>query len=260
MFGTYFYHQRIRKTVALFGRLFNNIYIMRTVANGDGNSTVKVPLSYAPKRKFMERLLENPDLDTDAKVAVKLPRMSFEIISIAYDPTRQLSKVNNVNYAGTSLANRTKLYSPTPYNIGFQLNIYAKTQDDALQVVEQILPFFSPSYNITIKPLSDIDAIKEDIPVVLNSVSFSDDYEGAMEQRRTIIYTLDFEMKINFYGPTSTASVIKKAIVNIHEMGAGIRDSDQLVSSIHVTPDPLSASADSDYGFTTVIYGALDSA
>lgn len=115
MFGSYFYNQRIRKSVALFGRLFNNIYIMRTVSNGDGNSTVKVPLSYAPKRKYMERLLENPDLDTDAKVAIKLPRMSFEITSIAYDSTRQLSKVNNVNYAGSSITNRSKLYSPTPY-------------------------------------------------------------------------------------------------------------------------------------------------
>ena len=257
MFGTYFYHQRIRKSVALFGRLFNNIYIMRTASNGNGNSTIKVPLSYAPKRKFMERLLENPDLDTDAKVAVKLPRMSFEVTSINYDPTRQLTKTNNINFAGTSNANRTKIYSPTPYNIGFQLNIYAKTQDDALQVVEQILPFFNPQYNITIKPLDGFDSIKEDIPVVINSVTFSDDYEGAMEQRRTIIYTLDFEMKISFYGATDTSTVITKAIVDIYNQTT---DSDVLISSIHVTPDPLNASADSDYGFTTTIYGALDSA
>ena len=260
MFGTYFYHQRIRKSVALFGRLFNNIYIMRTVANGDGNSTIKVPLSYAPKRKFMERLLENPDLDTDAKVAIKLPRMSFEITSINYDPTRQLTKTNNINFAGTSNTNRTKIYSPTPYNIGFQLNIYAKTQDDALQVVEQILPFFNPQYNITIKPLDGFDSIKEDIPVVINSVTFSDDYEGAMEQRRTIIYTLDFEMKINFYGATSTGNIIRKAIVDLYEFNNQATDSDVRISSIHVTPDPLNASADSDYGFTTIIYGALDSA
>jgi hypothetical protein len=257
MFGTYFYHQRIRKSVALFGRLFNNIYIMRTVANGDGNSTIKVPLSYAPKRKFMERLLENPDLDTDAKVAVKLPRMSFEITSINYDPTRQLTKTNNINFAGTAGTNRTKIYSPTPYNIGFQLNIYAKNQDDALQVVEQILPFFNPQYNITIKPLDGFDSIKEDIPVVINSVTFSDDYEGAMEQRRTIIYTLDFEMKINFYGATDTGNIIRKAIVDIYNQTA---DSDVRISSIHVTPDPVNASADSDYGFITTIYGALDSA
>ena len=257
MFGTYFYHQRIRKSVALFGRLFNNIYIMRTASNGNGNSTIKVPLSYAPKRKFMERLLENPDLDTDAKVAVKLPRMSFEITSINYDPTRQLTKTNNINFAGTSNSNRTKIYSPTPYNIGFQLNIYAKTQDDALQVVEQILPFFNPQYNITIKPLDGFDSIKEDIPVVINGVTFSDDYEGAMEQRRTIIYTLDFEMKVNFYGATDTSTVITKAIANIYNQTT---DSDVRISSIHVTPDPLNASADSDYGFTTTIYGALDSA
>lgn len=260
MFGTYFYHQRIRKSVALFGRLFNNIYIMRTIANGDGNSTIKVPLSYAPKRKYMERLLENPDLDTDAKVAVKLPRMSFEVTSIAYDPTRQLAKVNNINYAGSSLTNRTKLYSPTPYNIGFQLNIYAKSQDDALQVVEQILPFFSPSYNITIKPLSDIDTIKEDIPLVLTSVSFSDDYEGAMEQRRTIIYTLEFEMKINFYGPSKNSDIIRQADINLGFMGAGLNDSDVIAERIRVVPDPFLASPDSDFGFTTTITLLIDSA
>ena len=260
MFGTYFYNQTIRKSVALFGTMFNNLHIMRTAANGDGISTIKVPLSYAPKRKYMERLLENPDLDTDSKVAVKLPRMSFEIISIGYDPARQLAKTNNVNYVGTSPTNRAKIYTPAPYNIGFQLNIYAKTHDDALQVVEQIIPFFSPQYTLTIKPLTDYPSIKEDVPLVLNSVSFSDDYEGAVESRRTIIYTLDFEMKISFYGSTATGSIIRKAVVDIYQMSNGMQDSDQLIESIHVTPDPLNVTADSDYGFTTTIYGALDSA
>jgi hypothetical protein len=260
MFGTYFYNQTIRKSVALFGTMFNNLYIMRTAANGDGVSTIKVPLSYAPKRKYMERLLENPDLDNDTKVAVKLPRMSFEIISIGYDPTRQLAKTNNVNYVGTASTNRTKIYTPAPYNIGFQLNIYAKSHDDALQVVEQIIPFFSPQYTLTIKPLVDFPSVKEDVPLVLNSVTFSDDYEGAVESRRTIIYTLDFEMKISFYGGSAAGKIIRKAIVDIHQIDNGMKDSDQFVESIRVTPDPANATADSDYGFTTTIYGALDSA
>ena len=260
MFGTYFYNQTIRKSVALFGTMFNNLYIMRTAANGDGVSTIKVPLSYAPKRKYMERLLENPDLDNDTKVAVKLPRMSFEIISIGYDPTRQLAKTNNVNYVGTSSINRTKIYTPAPYNIGFQLNIYAKSHDDALQVVEQIIPFFSPQYTLTIKPLVDFPSIKEDVPLVLNGISFSDDYEGAVESRRTIIYTLDFEMKISFYGGSATGKIVRKSIIDIYQIDNGINDSDQFVETIRVTPNPANASADSDYGFTTIIYGALDSA
>lgn len=260
MFGTYFYNQTIRKSVALFGTMFNNLHIMRTAANGDGVSTIKVPLSYAPKRKYLDRLLENPDLDNDTKVAVKLPRMSFEIVSIAYDPARQLAKTNNVNLVGTAATNRMKIYTPAPYNIGFQLNIYAKSHDDALQVVEQIIPFFSPQYTVTIKPLIDYPSIKEDVPLVLNNISFSDDFEGAIESRRTIIYTLDFEMKISFYGGASAGNIVRKAIIDIHQIANGMRDSDQFMESIHVVPDPLNASADSDYGFTTTIYGALDSA
>ena len=122
MFGTHFYHQKVRKCVALFGALFNNIYVLRKDSNGNVVSQVKVPLSYAPKRKFLERIRENPDLTTDTKVAVKLPRMSFEITSMAYDATRQLTKVSNFATLGTASTNRQKFYSPVPYNIAFQLN------------------------------------------------------------------------------------------------------------------------------------------
>jgi hypothetical protein len=186
--------------------------------------------------------------------------MSFEIISIAYDPTRQLVKTNNVNYLGTAAVNRTKIYTPAPYNVGFQLNIYAKSHDDALQVVEQIIPFFSPQYTLTIKPLVDFPSIKEDVPLILNSISFSDDYEGSVEARRTIIYTLDFELKISFYAGSSTGKIIKKAIIDLHQIDNGMKDSDQFVESIHVTSDPAIIFADSDYGFTTTIYGVFDSA
>ena len=129
-----------------------------------------------------------------------------------------------------------------------------------MQVVEQIIPFFSPQYTLTIKPLVDFPTIKEDVPLVLNGISFSDDYEGAVESRRTIIYTLDFEMKISFYGGSATGNIIRKAIVDIYQIKNGMQDSDEFVESIRVTPDPANATADSDYGFTTTIYGALDSA
>jgi len=259
MFGTYFYHQRVKKSVALFGSMFNNIYILRKNSAGDGISTVKVPLSYAPKRKYIERLLENPNLDTDSKVAIKLPRMSFEIISMTYDPTRQLSKINNYSRSSTN-ASKTKFYAPVPYTISFQLNIYAKTQDDALQVVEQVLPYFSPQYTLTVKPLAGFDTILEDVPVILQSVTFSDDYEGALEARRSIIYTLDFEMKINFYGPTNTGEIIRQADLNLGMMNIGMNDSDVLTERIRVVPDPFSVSPDSDYGFTTIITTLADSA
>lgn len=259
MFGTYFYHQRIKKSVALFGSIFNNINILRKNAANDGISTIKVPLSYAPKRKYMERLLENPNLDTDTKVAIKLPRMSFEIISLNYDATRQLSKVNKYNITASNNL-KSKFYSPTPYTIGFQLNVYAKTQDDALQVVEQIIPYFNPQYTLTIKPVAEYSTITEDVPIILQSVTFTDDYEGALEARRSIIYTLDFEMKINFYGPINTGEIIRQTDINLGQMAIGMSDSDVLTERIRVLPDPLNVSPDSDYGFTTTITTLIDSA
>jgi hypothetical protein len=258
MFGTHFYHSRIRKTVAVFGAMFNNIFVLRKDANNNVISTVKVPLSYAPKRKFLERLLDNPDLDNSQKVAVKLPRMSFEIISITYDQSRQLTKITNFNQPGSSLNSRTKFYSPTPYNIGFQLNIYAKTQDDALQIVEQILPYFSPQYTLTIKPIEGYDSIKEDTPIVLNAVTFTDDYEGSLESRRTIIYMLDFEMKINFYGPINSGAIVRRSIATLGQMAAGLHDSDVPLETITVITNPADVSADSDYGFSTDINLTFD--
>ena len=251
MFGTHFYHKKVRTCVAIFGRLFNNLYVVRP------NSQVKVPLSYAPKSKYLDRIRENPDLDQNSQVAIKLPRMSFEITSFAYDATRQLTKVSKFNTLGTNNTNRQKFFSPVPYNISFQLNIYAKTQDDALQIVEQILPTFNPQYTLTIKPFSEEYAtFKEDIPIVIQSLSFADDFEGALEQRRTIIYTLDFEMKVCFYGSIGTSDIIRTAKTTIFDMAGGAGgDSDIAVQRIDTTPKDSSVFGlpDSDFGFTNTI-------
>jgi len=257
MFGTHFYHQKIRKCVAIFGALFNNLYVVRQ------NGQVKVPLSYAPKQKYLERIRENANLSENSQVAIKLPRMSFEITSFNYDNTRQLTKLSNFNTTGTANTNRQKFYSPVPYNINFQLNIYAKNQDDALQIVEQILPTFNPQYSLTIKPFaSEYPDFKEDIPIVIQSLSFSDDFEGAMEQRRTIIYTLDFEMKVSFYGSINTGKIIRNSLVDIYLQDTGLADSDIKLQRISVVPDPTSVIglADSDFGFTTTIDLTYDSA
>lgn len=257
MFGTHFYHQKIRKCVAIFGALFNNIYVVRQ------NGQVKVPLSYAPKQKYLERIRENPDLSQNSQVAIKLPRMSFEITSFSYDATRQLTKLSNFNTLGTAITNRQKFYSPVPYNINFQLNVYAKNQDDALQIVEQILPTFNPQYSLTIKPFAtEYPDFKEDIPIVIQSLSFSDDFEGAMEQRRTIIYTLDFEMKVSFYGAINTGEIIRTSNVDLYLQENGLADSDIKLERISVVPNPTSiiGLADSDFGFTTTIDLTYDSA
>tara|TARA_R110000868_G_scaffold356904_1_gene618343 strand:+ start:221 stop:1009 length:789 start_codon:yes stop_codon:yes gene_type:complete len=262
MLGSHFYHERIRKSVAMFGSLFKNIYVIRKDSTDKVISQLRVPLSYAPSTSFLDRIRQNPDLDNDTKVAIKLPRMSFEIISLQYDSVRQLQKINNVNKGSGNT--RNKIYSFTPYIIGFQLNVYTKTQEDALQIVEQILPYFSPQYSLTIKPFADYSDIKEDVPIVLYGVNYSDAYEGSLDQRRIIQYTLDFTMPANFYGPVTETAIIREAIVDIYT-STGI-DSDGSFayyspsSRIVVEPNPLDASPDSDYGFTTTIYNYEDSA
>jgi len=263
MFGTHFYHEKIRKSVSIFGRLFNNIYVIRKNASGGVLNQLKVPLSYAPRQKYLERIRENTDLYNDTKVAIKLPRMSFEITSFAYDNTRQLTKLSNFKALGSTNQQRQKFYSPVPYNINFQLNIYAKSQDDALQIVEQILPTFNPQYTLTIKPFpDDYPDFKEDIPIIIQGLSFSDDFEGAMESRRTIIYTLDFEMKVSFYGAITEGDVIRTSIARLFEIDAGAgNDSDIKLETITVTPNPTTVIGlpDSDFGFDTTIELARDS-
>ena len=259
MFGTYFYHEKIRKSVSIFGRLFNNIYVIRKNSSGGVLNQLKVPLAYAPRMKYLERIRQNTDLDTDTKVAIKLPRMSFEITSFTYDNTRQLTKLSNFKAVGTNNENRQKFYSPVPYNINFQLNIYAKNQDDALQVVEQILPTFNPQYTLTIKPFPDeYPDFKEDIPIIIQGLSFSDDFEGAMESRRTIIYTLDFEMKVSFYGAIGDGEIIRKSVADLFFMEEGLADSDIKAERLIVTPNPttLIGLPDSDFGFDISIDSA----
>ena len=253
MFGTYFYHKRVRSAVSVFGSLFNNLFVLRKNSAGETISQVKVPLSYAPKRNFISRLeAMNSGEQAERRVAIKLPRMSFEITSITYDNTRQLNKMNSLNKVlSGSTVSRQKIFSHTPYNINFDLNIYAKSQDDALQIVEQIFPFFTPQYTVTVKPFSNIADLTEDVPITLTSTNFSDDFEGAIEQRRTIIYTLSFEMKVNFYGPLNTSKIIREVSNNLFIMDSS-QDSGDYLKTIQITPTPSGVSADSDYGFNEV--------
>jgi len=252
MFGTYFYHKRVRSAVSVFGSLFNNLFVLRKNSAGETISQVKVPLSYAPKRNFISRLeAMNNGEQAERRVAIKLPRMSFEITSITYDNTRQLNKMNSLNKVlSGSTVSRQKIFSHTPYNINFDLNIYAKSQDDALQIVEQIFPFFTPQYTVTVKPFSNITDLTEDVPITLTSTNFSDDFEGAIEQRRTIIYTLSFEMKVNFYGPLNTGKVIREVSNNIFIIDSA--SGGDYIKTQNITPTPSGVSADSDYGFNEV--------
>ena len=263
MFGNYYYHQRIRKSVSAFGAMFNNIYVIRKNSGGDVISTIKVPLSYGPRSKFLDRIREMPDLNENTKVAIKLPRMSFEITNISYAPERQLPKLGN--QAITSAIDptkKTRLYQGVPYVLSFQLSVYAKNQDDALQVVEQIIPYFPPQYNLAIKPFDDYPQIKHDVPIILTGVVLNDEYEGAMESRRTIIYTLDFDMHIQFNGPLNDGGAIIRTVNATAGtfVGTGARDSDQQpLEVITVTPNPADVGLDSHYGFNVDINPYSDS-
>ena len=255
MFGTHFYHKRVRTAVSVFGSLFNNLYVIRKNSSNEVISQAKVPLSYAPKRNFLQRIQEmNNGEDAERRVAIKLPRMSFEITQMTYDAERQLPKTNNISTAiANSVNSRQKLFTSTPYNISFQLNVYAKSQDDALQIVEQVLPFFTPQYTVTVKPFSDIATLTEDVPITLTGVQMQDDFEGAIEQRRTIVYSLDFDMKIAFHGPLNDGKIIRDVRNEFFIIGAGLADSDEYLQTLKVTPNPITVSMDSDYGFTETI-------
>lgn len=202
--GKYFYNRVVRKSVAVFGTIFNNIKIVRK------NSTEEmVPIAYGPRKKFLARIQSDTDAAGDDTIAIKLPRISFEITSIDFDSSSKLNKFNKRNI--TVAENTTKvntLYQSVPYTIGMQLNILATNQDDALQIFEQILPTFTPEYTISIKNLEGEGTVT-DVPIVLSGTSFSDDYEGDFETRRTIIYTLEFSMKVRFAGGTSEESIIR---------------------------------------------------
>ena len=247
----YFYHQKIRKAVAMFGTMFNQIHVVRQNASGQTISQVRVPLAYAPREKYLARIQADPDLREGQRVALKLPRLSFEITSISYDPGRKIPKLNRFSVQKKGQSNRDlrgSLYSPVPYIISFQLNAFTKTQDDALQIVEQIIPYFAPQYTLTIKPFTEYPNIKEDVPITIQGVNFQDDFEGPLEQRRTIIYSMDFTMNINFYGPIREAALINKSISNVEFEGdsAGERT---IVQTTVVTPNPADASPDETFGF-----------
>jgi hypothetical protein len=209
----YFYHEILRRTVVSFGSLFNEISIKHTDNSGNVKSVIKVPLAYGPTQKFLARLEQSPDLNKP--VQITLPRMSFEFTGLIYDPTRKSTTTQTfIAKSAVDGTETKKVYLPVPYNMQFELSIMSKLNDDALQIIEQILPFFQPAYSMTIE-LVDIINEKRDIPVVLENITMQDDYEGNFTTRRVLIYTLRFTAKTYLFGPVSSATkdIIKKATI-----------------------------------------------
>jgi len=211
MLGQYFYNESLRKTIIAFGSLFNDIQITRKDSSGEEIQTMKVPLAYGPKQKFITRLTQDPG--ATQQIALTLPRIGFEIQSFDYDPSRKLNrtirqkKVSNAS--DKKLKQMSTQYTPVPYNMNFELFVMAKNSDDGIQIIEQILPFFQPEYTVSIKEVPEMDIVR-DVPIVLNSIGYEDSYEGDFQTRRAIIYTLAFTAKSYVYGPVTTQQPITK--------------------------------------------------
>lgn len=211
MFGRTWSHDTLRKYIIVFGTLFNDIYINRNNNAGEVIQTLKIPLTYGPKDKVLARLEQNPTLDN--QVGIVLPRITFEMTSMEYDPTRKLNTLNKLTKQSTTAGTDDEVkyqYQPVPYDMQFEMNILVKNAEDGTRIIEQIVPYFTPDFTVSVNLVPEVDAAR-DIPVILNSISHQDTYEGSFEQRRAIIWTLTFTLKGWLYGPTKKSKLIKKA-------------------------------------------------
>ena len=245
MLGTQFYHESIRKVIVSFGTMFNNINLVRKDNSGNISQSMKVPLAYGPREKFLVRL--NEDADLTKQVAITLPRIGFEIQNLEYDSARKLNRVQRFKKVkGAQAKQLDAQYMPVPYNLSIELYVMAKQSDDALQIVEQILPYFQPDYTLTINDNVAMDS-KRDVPIVLNSISYEDNYQGDFTTRRALIYTLSFTAKFYLYGPVTSSKVIKT--VQVDQYTDSEVNSPKREQRLTVTPNPTSADADDDFGF-----------
>ena len=208
---THFYHEAIKRAVSVFGTMFNEIDIQRDNQAGTTTQNIRVPLSYGPKQKFIARLDQAGDImdANNSRVAMTLPRIAFDITGLNYDAERKLGKLKQYKLqdSGDNTVLKTQ-FAPVPYNINFGLYVMAKNTEDALQVVEQILPFFTPDFTVTMTTVPGTNE-KRDVPIVLQDVSYDDQYEGDFQSRRVIIWTLNFEMKTYLYGSIGKSEIIR---------------------------------------------------
>lgn len=236
----------IKKAISSFGKLFSDIKIQRTNLDGVVSQTVNVPIAYAAKEKYLVRLDSDPNLANNTQTS--LPRMSFEILGYDYDPSRKANKMNKISCVSNGSGKST--FSPVPYNISISLYLLTKTIEDALYVVEQILPIFTPDYTLSINAVPDMNIVN-DVPIVLNSITAEDEYDGSFQERRYIIHTFNFTMKVNIFGSMTNSSIIKIVDVNFKEF-----DTEETLAQIIATPTPTDALiADNSVGYAQILEG-----
>ena len=253
MFKDAQYHELIRKTIVAFGTLFNDLYIYRRASTGKINQKMKVPLAYGPKQKFLARIDQDSTRGADdvKSTALTLPRIGFELTGLTYDPSRKLNRIQKFKKVkGADTKSMTNVYMPVPYNVSFTLFTMAKNSEDALQIVEQILPMFQPDYTVSLNVMPSLDIVR-DVPIILNDVTYEDSYDGTFTDRRVLMYTLSFTAKMYLYGPVSSTKVIKQVQVDQYtNTSTATANREQRYV---VTPNPTTADADDDFGFTTTI-------
>lgn len=213
----HYYHGMLRKYTIGFGSLFGGIKVVRYDTSGQPIKTIDVPIGYSPKQKWLARLNEDPDLDKP--VAITLPRIGFEITGLTYDAEGNLNKLRR-NRSESSLPGDANTflsqYVPVHYNLEMDMSIFSKNADDAAQIIEQIIPYFQPSYTISINSIPELNIV-DDVPITLNSIAIEDTYEGDYETRKVLIYNLSFGIKARFYGPVSNTGIINKSIANVKD-------------------------------------------
>ena len=213
-----FYWGITRKIIVAFGSLFSNVKVKRDVNQTDGpnSQTIEVPIAYAPKEKWLVRIEQDPNLSNHTYIS--LPRMSFEITGISYDPSRKTNRSALITCGDAG--NMSRMFAPVPYNMDVTLYVLSKTQEDALQIIEQILPYFTPEFTMSVKAVPEFNVVV-DVPIILNSVAVQDDYDGDFQTIRFVTYTLNFTLKAYMFGPASSAGTIEKVIVNSTNDEAG---------------------------------------
>ena len=249
MFKDAQYHELIRKTIVAFGTLFNDLYIYRRSSTGKINQKMKVPLAYGPKQKFLARIDQDSTRGADnvKTTALTLPRIGFELTGLTNDPSRKLNRIQKFKKVkGADSKSLSNVYMPVPCNVSFTLFTMAKNSEDALQIVEQILPMFQPDYTVSLNVMPQLDIVR-DVPIILNDVTYEDSYDGAFTERRVLMYTLSFTAKMYLYGPVTSTSVIKQ--VQVDQYTNTNTTTARREQRYVVTPNPTSADADDDFGF-----------
>lgn len=270
-----FYRQSMRRCATAFMSLFTDIWIQKMDADGVVQSTIKVPISYGPREKFVGRLDGNPDLNKP--VGISLPRMGAEILGMAYAPDRKINSTQKIvapyslsnitvaaNTARGDPSNASFVFVPIPMDIQWRLNVMAQSTDDAHQIVEQILPFFTPEWVNRVRLVDEL-GIEFNMPVVLQGSSVYDSYsDGDMKERRLLIWSFTFTMKAYFIGPPHTRKIIKisKADVSIANSetwvleantSPGMTANGQPTTNPADSVDPLTINFDDDWGYAVQI-------